>query len=869
MQTDPWRLLRGAILFLSTIACVVLLQTFTLVSASAAEPATWTGTRFGGGSDTQLEWEGFEHVTSISMSGDGQYRAYIRKYEPVMYSKDSGVTYNNISNEVKGQNTLVAISNDGSHILVAYSRAVTSDAVSFDDVILMVSSDHGVTWRRLNVTGSSAPIGPFSELSISNDGEKIAIASSIGSISLADGYGGSSNTTHKLFISVDGGLNWNEKQSRSEAWIKFESQLATSADGSKITWTSPQGTVLFSSDSGITWRDTGLHGQSLGMSSNGQHLIVGYSKYWSNSSGQHLDCKLYASHDGGANFVMVKDVASSFTNVFGSAVEIHWVHITDDGNTMVFETDEGFSGGRPAHVLYSTDSGANFAEFTYPQDLGFSTSNAVSSIWVGMSLSSNGNIFILNNYNVLRAAALSTPSAPATISATVGNTQATVTWAVPTSNPSLIDYVIQYSSNDGYTWSNFIPSNVSVSNGSASATITGLSNGTGYLFRVSGRNAWGFGNYAKTSTALTPGYLPWSARNIATTAGDSSILVTWENSYWDGDSPITGYQVEYSTNNSTWTKFPSSGLSNSPVTITGLTNGTSYFVRVTSVNNVGSGTPVRTSQYTPIIPKTNPGKPSTPTATYSGSNINLTWNAPTSNSGSAITDYVYEYSTDAGSSWSVFTHTASTSTNVTISGLPGGAVYIFRVSAKNSVGTGVASDNSSPAAVAPAAPAAPTGIHGDGTVTLSWSAPSTGGAAISDYVIQFSSNGGTNWSTFSHVASVETSITVNSLVNGTAYIFRVAAINIVGTGLNSANSLATTPSGLPGVPTSVAATATDQAAAITWTAPSANGAVISDYKIEYSTDAGSTWTVYSHSASSASTSIRAFGMKSTVYSAPR
>ena len=846
-------------LLIPSISFLVLLQITGVTTARATEPVSWSDTRFGGGSDTQFSSDGYADVTSISISGDGQYRAYVRKYESVMYSKDGGVTFNNISDEVRGQNTLVAISNDGSQILVAYSKAVSIDAISFEDVILMISSDHGVSWRRMNTTGSGAPIGPFSAITVSNNGEKIAITSSIGSLTLAEGYGGSSTTNHKLFISGDGGLTWVEKQSRSESWIKFDSQLAASADGSKIIWTTPQGTVLRSVDAGVTWADTGLRGQSLDMSSNGEHIIVGYSKYWSNSSGQHLEDKLYASHDFGSNFSLVKDVFATFTGVVGSAIEIHWVQISDDGNTIIFETDEGFLGGRPAHVFYSIDRGANFAQISYPQELGFLMNNALSSIWAGISLSSNGNILILNNYNVLRAASLSTPSAPATISALVGNAQATVTWAVPSSNPSLIDYVIQYSSNNGYTWSTVVSPSVSVSSGSASATITGLSNGTGYLFRVSGRNAWGYGNYAKTSTALTPGYLPWSARNIATTAGDSSIVVSWENSYWDGDSPITGYQVEYSTNYSTWTKFPSSGLLNSPVTITGLNNGTSYFVRITSVNNVGSGTPVKTSQYTPIVPKTSPGKSSTPTATYSGSNINLTWSAPTSNGGVAITDYVYEYSTNAGSSWSTFTHTASTSTNVTISGLPGGAVYIFRVSAKNAVGTGVVSDNSSPAAVAPSAPAAPTGIYADGTVTLSWSAPSTGGAAISDYLIQYSSNGGTNWSTFSHTASVETTITVDSLVNGTSYIFRVAAINIVGTGLNSANSLSITPSGLPGTPTSVSATASSQAAAVTWSAPSANGASISDYKIEYSTDAGSTWTTYSHTAST-STSATITGL---------
>ena len=104
MQIFPSRILRGATLFLSSIACLFLVQALQIDSASAAEPTSWTDTRFGGGSDTQVnEGPELEHVTSISISGNGQYRAYIRKYEPVMYSKDGGVTYNNISNEVKGQ----------------------------------------------------------------------------------------------------------------------------------------------------------------------------------------------------------------------------------------------------------------------------------------------------------------------------------------------------------------------------------------------------------------------------------------------------------------------------------------------------------------------------------------------------------------------------------------------------------------------------------------------------------------------------------------------------------------------------------------------------------------------------------------------
>ena len=305
MEKRRSRVVRYLMLLIPSISFLVLLQITGVTTARATEPVSWSDTRFGGGSDTQFSSDGYADVTSISISGDGQYRAYVRKYESVMYSKDGGVTFNNISDEVRGQNTLVAISNDGSQILVAYSKAVSIDAISFEDVILMISSDHGVSWRRMNTTGSGAPIGPFSAITVSNNGEKIAITSSIGSLTLAEGYGGSSTTNHKLFISGDGGLTWVEKQSRSESWIKFDSQLAASADGSKIIWTTPQGTVLKSVDAGVTWVDTGLRGQSLDMSSNGEHIIVGYSKYWSNSSGQHLEDKLYVSHDFGSNFSLV------------------------------------------------------------------------------------------------------------------------------------------------------------------------------------------------------------------------------------------------------------------------------------------------------------------------------------------------------------------------------------------------------------------------------------------------------------------------------------------------------------------------------------------------------------------------------------
>lgn len=97
-------------------------------------------------------------------------------------------------------------------------------------------------------------------------------------------------------------------------------------------------------------------------------------------------------------------------------------------------------------------------------------------------------------------------------------------------------------------------------------------------------------------------------------------------------------------------------------------------------------------------------------------------------------------------------------------------------------------------------PGSPTNISGltdSGQVTLSWAAPSFIGVPLIDYTIQYSSNSGTSWTTFSDEVSTSASSTVTGLNNGTSYIFRVAAVNGIGTGTYSTNSSSFIPGGDP------------------------------------------------------------------------
>ena len=94
----------------------------------------------------------------------------------------------------------------------------------------------------------------------------------------------------------------------------------------------------------------------------------------------------------------------------------------------------------------------------------------------------------------------------------------------------------------------------------------------------------------------------------------------------------------------------------------------------------------------------------------------------------------------------------------------------------------------------PAAPTNLTGTSGDGQVALTWAAPTVSSQTpINDYVVQYSSNGGSSWTTFSDGTSATASATVTGLTNNTAYIFRVAAVNGVGQSAWSSTSASITP----------------------------------------------------------------------------
>ncbi len=196
---------------------------------------------------------------------------------------------------------------------------------------------------------------------------------------------------------------------------------------------------------------------------------------------------------------------------------------------------------------------------------------------------------------------------------------------------------------------------------------------------------------------------------------------------------------------------------------------------------------------------TVPGVPTGLGATAGDTQVSLSWTAPASNGGSAITDYLVEYKLNSSGTWSIFTDGTSTSTTATVTGLTNDLLYNFRVSATNSVGTGDPSSTANATPTEPTVPDAPTslsGISGNTQASLSWTAPaSNGGSAITDYLVEYKLNSSGTWLTFVDGTSTSTTATVTGLTNDLLYNFRVSAINAIGT--SAASSTANVTPGQP------------------------------------------------------------------------
>ena len=482
-------------------------------------------------------------------------------------------------------------------------------------------------------------------------------------------------------------------------------------------------------------------------------------------------------------------------------------HYSDNAGGFAFS---GITNGPLTALANSTSANgvfANSATSTFP-----SSTSGATNYWVDVAYE-----------------ATPLPGQVTGVSATAGNASANVTWSAPsTGGPPATYTVTPFIGSSPQT-----PTIVTGTPPATGVTVKGLTNGTAYTFTVQAANANGSGPVSEPSSPVVPIAAPGAPTGVTASGGNHSATVTWTAPASNGGSAITSYTVTPFIGSEAQTATVVAGSPPATgVTVTGLTNGSSYTFKVTATNAAGTGPASEASA--PVTPATTPSAPPTPAATAGNASAIVTWSAP-ANGGSPITSYTVTPFIGSEAQTPTTITGSPPVTSATITGLTNGTSYTFKVTATNAVGAGPSSEASNvvvPAAPqVPGAPTAVTATAGNASAVVKWTAPSSGGSQISSYTVTPFIGSEAQTPTTITGSPPATSATISGLTNGTAYTFSVTATNSIGSGSPSAPSASVTPFTTPSAPSGTSATAGNTTAAVSWTAPANNGSTITSYTI--------------------------------------
>jgi hypothetical protein len=441
------------------------------------------------------------------------------------------------------------------------------------------------------------------------------------------------------------------------------------------------------------------------------------------------------------------------------------------------------------------------------------------------------------------------PSSPTAVVARPATRSALVTWSPSAANgdsPITGQTVTPYVGTTAQT-------PVQVGAGATSATVTGLTNGTSYTFRVTASNDAGTSPPSAPSAAVVPQATIFDFETPGVVdSGDGDSLELGVKFRADFSGAVTGIRFYKSTTNTgthvgslwnasgqrlaqaTFTNETSSGWQSvmfaSPVNITpdttyiasyhapnghySVTGGGLSAARHNaplhtvgadvSANGVfaygGAGTfPTSTwgsaNYWVDVLfdPAPPPGQVTGVTATAGEASASVSWTAPST--GGPVTEY--EVTPFIGTNAQPSTTVTGTppATSRTITGLTPGTAYNFRVRASNPTGAGqvsAASNTVTPlGAVAPSAPTDVTAQADSTSALIGWTAPADGGSPVTSYAV--TPFAGSTALPATTVGGSVNRTRVTGLSNGTSYTFRVTATNAAGTSPASVASGAVVP----------------------------------------------------------------------------
>jgi hypothetical protein len=324
-----------------------------------------------------------------------------------------------------------------------------------------------------------------------------------------------------------------------------------------------------------------------------------------------------------------------------------------------------------------------------------------------------------------------------------------------------------------------------------SITVNGLVNGRPYDVVVVAENTVGT-SAPSDSQRFTPATIPGVPLAVIAQRDNAGAIVSWEPSANDGGDAITSYRVTLRKGIDNMTNFVTT---ESPFAIHGLDNGVTYTVTVSAVNSVGESLE---SEHAEVTPATVPDAPIVMSVVATDGGLSVEWSPPANHGGEAVTGYRVRIWREA----TVVAEFAAADTRITVDGLTNGIEHRITVSSINSVGEGVASEQSfgtpvSPPVVdppvvdPPVVDPPPTVSRPDSPVDITvitasrkkvivgWSIGDSRGAPVIDYIVETSRYKNREFTVWPDITSSITQIEMRKPRRGNLYV-RVIAVNSAG-----------------------------------------------------------------------------------------
>ena len=304
---------------------------------------------------------------------------------------------------------------------------------------------------------------------------------------------------------------------------------------------------------------------------------------------------------------------------------------------------------------------------------------------------SSGALVATNTFTATVNVPASVTSAPVATATEPGNGEVELTWDAPewSGGSAISGYRIEQST-DGTTWTDAVANTGSVA---TSASVSGLTNGTQYSFRISAINATGTSVASNTITG-TPGTVPLAPSITSLEDGPDGLELVFAAPTDDGGYPIDGYQVS-TDGGVTWSETQDL-TPGEVVVLDGLVKGQAHEVQVRAVNAAGIGPDSAGVAGTHI---TDPGAPAITGVKVGNRKLELSFTPPADSGGLPILGY--QYSIDGGTTWS---ETTDLTSPFSVFGLENDVTYPLALRAVTAEGVSPAGTNSGTPGVVPVTP---------------------------------------------------------------------------------------------------------------------------------------------------------------------